>query len=77
MKRYIKTFWNGMLEDPKGEWIKEKDATQEIDRILSQWRAVHSEYADERIKSLLITFFLYIIYFRKHCTINLSHEYIT
>lgn len=30
MKRYTKTFWNGMLEDPKGEWVKEKEAKKSM-----------------------------------------------
>ena len=30
MKGYKHTWFNGMLEDPKGEWVKEKDATKEL-----------------------------------------------
>jgi len=55
MKRFRYTFWNGMLEDLKGEWVKEKEAKQEVDGMLSQWRALHSEYSDEKIRSLLLT----------------------
>jgi len=58
MKRFRHTRFKGMLEDPKGEWIKRKEAIQEIDGMLSQWRALHSELSDERMKSFLILWLL-------------------
>jgi len=58
VRKYKHTWFNGMLEDPKGDWVKEKEAKQEIDEMLSQWRMLHSEFADERICSLFLKYFL-------------------
>jgi len=69
MKRYTKTFWNGMLEYPKGIWVKEKDACDYLDSWIQktkrlndqiedhqkEWRELHNKYSNKRIKVLLIT----------------------
>ena len=71
MKRFRQTWFNGMLEDPKGEWVKEKEACdyldswiqkakrleQQIEDHQKEWRELHNKYSNERIKSLLLSAF--------------------
>lgn len=68
MKRYKYTFWNGMIEVPNGEYIKNKEAdvylqhwinkTTELENTLKdhqkEWIELNSEYSNERILSLLL-----------------------
>jgi len=58
MKRFKHTWFNGMLEDPKGIWVKEEDATQELKDIVSQWKVLHSNFEDEIIIFLLLKYSL-------------------
>ena len=58
MKRFKHTWFNGMLEDPKGEWVKEKEATEELKGVLSQWVALHSNLATEEIYSRILLWLL-------------------
>ena len=58
MKKYKHTWFNGMLEDPIGEWVKEKEATQELNGVLSQWVALHSTLSTEETTSLILKWLL-------------------
>jgi hypothetical protein len=69
MKKYKYTFWNGMVEVPNGEYVKEKEACiylqhwinnqSKLEKIIESqqldWYELHTKYGDERILSLLLT----------------------
>jgi len=70
MQRYKHTWFNGMLKDPKGKWVKDKDATEviefnyrKINCQIQEYKTLHSKFSDERIISLFLKYFLVLSIF--------------
>ena len=65
MKRYTKTFWNGLLEDPKGIWVKEEDVSDILQFWIDSTKGLEQEVsrfanllADEETLNILLKWLL-------------------
>ena len=67
MKRFKHTWFKGMLEDPKGIWVKEKDACNILQFWINSTKGLEQEVsrfscllADEQTLSILLKWLLFL-----------------